>query len=584
MKAFRPGALALVFSFMLASCTPGPHYVKPGVDTPAAFKETPAPSAGPAADWKASQPQDEAHKGEWWRVFQDSDLDALEERIDISNQNLKIAEAQFRQARDTIRIDRAGLYPTISAQPSIQAEQLSKNAPVPSTTAGKTLGDFVLPFDLSYEIDAWGQIHLTVQAAAANAQASAADLESARLSLHAELAADYFMLRGLDSQRQLLDSTVGSYQKALDLTTNRYTGGLAAKVEVTQAETQLETTQAQEIEVGVERAQFEHAIAALVGEPASSFSIPQRPLNLAPPVIPAGIPSDLLQRRPDIAAAERRVAAANAGIGLAKTAYYPTLSLNALAGLEGSSITNWFSWPSHFFAIGPQLVETLYDAGRRHAMTDQAWAAYDANVAAYRQTVLTAFQEVEDNLAGLRILEDESKKQEQAVHSAEQSLALSNNRYKGGLVTYLEVTTAQTVALSNERTEVDLLTRRMNSTVLLIKALGGGWDVSQLPAGPTLQATKSAGKCYQFERWKPCASTDAPKSLKLLFSHPSPLWGRGVGVRGAIPVQPGALKLRLPRGSFFRPCFQSKTYTQSPATASRCSDGFPAAGCSRRGR
>jgi NodT family efflux transporter outer membrane factor (OMF) lipoprotein len=262
---------------------------------------------------------------------------------------------------------------------------------------------------------------------------------------------------------------------------------------VTQAETQLESTQAQAIDVGVQRSQFEHAMAALVGESASTFSIPVSPLKLPPPVIPVGVPSDLLQRRPDIAAAERRVAAANAQIGLAKTAYYPTLTLSAVAGLEGSSIANWFAWPSHFFSVGPQLVETLYDAGQRHAYTDQAWAAYDANVAAYRQSVLGAFQEVEDNLSSLRILEEESGKQDRAVNSAEHSLALSTNRYKGGLVTYLEVTTAQSAALSNERAAVDILTRRLTSTVLLIKALGGGWDVARLPQ-LTPQEQAVAGK------------------------------------------------------------------------------------------
>ncbi len=481
-----PGAYCLLLSafclLLLANaCTPGPKYAKPTVPSAPAYKELAPGAAGPQSEWKASQPQDQTIRGKWWEIFNDPQLNALEERVDVSNQNLKIAEAQFRQARDTIRIDRSGLYPTVSAGPYINAEQFSKNAPNAGPKYGQTQGDFVLPFDLSYEVDAWGRIHLTVQSDVANAQASAADLETARLSIHAELAADYFMLRGLDAQKQLLDSTVVDYQKALDLTTNRYKGGLAAKVEVTQAETQLETTQAQAIDVGVQRAQFEHAIAALVGQPASTFSIPVSPLNTPPPVIPVGVPSDLLQRRPDIAAAERRVAAANADIGVAKTAYYPTLTLSAAAGLEGSSITNWFAWPSHFFAVGPQLLETLYDAGRRHAYSDQAWAAYDANVAAYRQSVLTAFQEVEDNLAGLRILDAESNKQNQAVQSAEHSLALSTNRYKGGLVTYLEVTTAQSIALADEVTEVNILARRMNSTVLLIKALGGGWDVSRLP-------------------------------------------------------------------------------------------------------
>ena len=483
--ANAPGVSCLLLTacgllVLAGACTPGPKYAKPTVPSAPAYKELPQ-NAGPQSEWKASQPQDQTIRGKWWEIFNDPQLNSLEERVDVSNQNLKIAEAQFRQARDTIRIDRAGLYPTVSTGPYINGEQFSRNAPNAGPKYGQTQGDFVLPFDLSYEVDAWGRIHLTVQSAIANAQASAADLETARLSIHAELAADYFMLRGLDAQKQLLDSTVVQYQKALDLTTNRYNGGLAAKVEVTQAETQLETTQAQAIDVGVQRAQFEHAIAALVGQPASTFSIPISPLNTPPPVIPAGVPSDLLQRRPDIAAAERRVAAANADIGIAKTAYYPTLTLSAAAGLEGSSIVNWFAWPSHFFSVGPQLLETLYDAGRRHAYTDQAWAAYDANVATYRENVLTAFQEVEDNLSGLRILDQESKKQGQAVQSAEHSLALSTNRYKGGLVTYLEVTTAQSTALSNEVTEVNILTRRMNSTVLLIKALGGGWDVSTLP-------------------------------------------------------------------------------------------------------
>jgi NodT family efflux transporter outer membrane factor (OMF) lipoprotein len=481
---------------LLSACTPGPKYARPSAVTPTAYKELASSVTGPQSEWKPSQPQEQALRGKWWEIFDDPQLNAIEERVDVSNQNLRIVEAQFRQARAQIRINRSGLYPTLRAAPSITGEQLSRNAPNPSGNAGQTQGDFVLPLDLSYELDAWGRIHRTIEAATASAQASAADLETARLSIHAELAADYFVLRGLDAQRQLLNSTVAAYQKALDLTSNRYNGGLAAKVEVAQAETQLEATQAQDIDVGVQRAQFEHAIAALVGQPASTFSIPNSPLNAPPPTIPAGVPSDLLQRRPDIAAAERRVAAANAEIGLAKTAFYPTLSLSAAAGLEGSSITNWFVWPSRFFAVGPTLLETLYDAGRRHAFTDQTWAAYDANVAAYRQSVLTAFQEVEDNLAGLRILDEESQKQNQAVKSAERSLALSTNRYKGGLVTYLEVVTAQSVALSNERAAVDILTRRMNSSVLLIKALGGGWDVSKLPslAGQDVRPARRQGR------------------------------------------------------------------------------------------
>jgi len=494
----RPSAHCLLLTafgllFFFSSCMPGPKYARPTVATPSAYKELAPSVTGPQAEWKPSQPQDQTLRGKWWEIFHDPQLNALEERVDVSNQNLKVAEEQFRQARDQIRINRSYLYPTVGAGPYITGETLSKNAPNPVGKAGQGEGDFVLPFDLSYEVDAWGRIRRTIEDASANAQASAADLETARLSIHAELAADYFSLRGLDAEKQLLDSTVVDYQKALDFNTNRYNGGLAAKVEVAQAATQLQTTQAQDIDVGVQRAQFEHAIAALVGQPASTFSIPVSPLETPPPEIPVGVPSDLLQRRPDIASAERLMAAANANIGVAQTAYYPTLSLNAAAGLEGSSILNWFAWPSHFFAVGPSLLETLYDAGRRHAYTDQAWAAYDANVAAYRQNVLTAFQEVEDNLAGLRILEQEAAKQSQAVQSAQLSLTLSTNRYRGGLVTYLEVLTAQSGALNDEQAAVSILTRRMNSAVFLIKALGGGWDVSKLPSVTGQASTPAAG-------------------------------------------------------------------------------------------
>ena len=314
---------------MSPACTVGPKYSRPTVVTPPAYKEIAPAATGPQAEWKASQPQEQSRRGQWWEVFGDPQLNALENRIEVSNQNLRLAEAQFRQALDLIRINRSGLYPTAGAGASITGEQTSSHAPEASTNSGQTLGDFVLPFNLSYELDAWGRIHRTVEAARENAQASAADLETARLSLHAELAADYFALRGLDAQKQLLDSTVIAYQKALDLTQNRYIGGLAAGAEVAQAETQLETTQAQDIDVGVARAQYEHAIAVLAGQPASSFSIPASPLNLTPPSTPTGVPSDLLERRPDVAAAERRVAAANAQIGFAKTAYYPLVTLNA---------------------------------------------------------------------------------------------------------------------------------------------------------------------------------------------------------------------------------------------------------------
>ena len=467
--------------FLLTACMVGPKYTKPPAPVPAAYKELASNPTQQMKGWKTAQPQDQVIRGRWWETFNDPRLNGLEERVDVSNQNLKVAEAQFRQARALVRFYRASYYPTLSVAPSITGEQFSKNSPTLSSLAGRSYGDYVLPFDLSYEADVWGRIRRSVEAARASAQASAGDHETVKLSIHAELAVDYFELRGLDAQKQLLDSTVVAYQKALDLTTNRYNGGLAAKAEVAQAETQLEATQAQALDVGVQRAQYEHAVALLVGQPASTFSILSLPISVPPPKIPVGLPSELLERRPDIAAAERRVAAANAQIGVARAAFFPTILLSASAGLEGSGITNWLSWPSRMWAVGPSLVQTIYDAGRRRAVSEQAQAAYDANVASYRESVLTAFQEVEDNLAALRILDEESKKQDQAVQAAERSLALSTNRYKGGLVTYLEVVTAQSAALTNERTAVEILTRRMNASVLLIKALGGGWSVSNLP-------------------------------------------------------------------------------------------------------
>ncbi len=302
-----------------------------------------------------------------------------------------------------------------------------------------------------------------------------------RLELQTELAVDYFETRSLDAQKKLLDDTVVAYQKALQLTQNRYAGGVASKVEVEQAATQLQQTQAQDIELGVARAEFEHAVAVLVGRVPEGFHLASEPLQQAPPAVPFGIPSQLLERRPDIAAAERRLAAANEQIGIAKSAFFPNLVISATGGLQAGSIVNWFSWPSRYWAAGPQIAETVFDAGRRRAALEGTEAAYDANVANYRQTSLTAFQEVEDNLSTLRILEQESAKQREATVSAETSLQLSLNRYKGGLVTYLEVTTAQTTALTNERTDVDLIRRRMDASVQLIRALGGGWNTSQLP-------------------------------------------------------------------------------------------------------
>jgi NodT family efflux transporter outer membrane factor (OMF) lipoprotein len=398
----------------------------------------------------------------------------------VSNESLKSADARFRQARALVRVNRAGLYPTVTALPSIARERGSANRPNVPVNVHST-GDFALPVDLSYELDVWGRVRGTVAAARATAQASAADLETIRLSLHAELALDYFQLRSFDAEQQLLNDTVIAFQRALELTQNRYRGGIASGAEVAQAQTQLETTRAQAIEVGLARAELEHAIAVLVGQVPERFSVSALPLTETPPAVPKILPSQLLERRPDIAAAERRVAAANAQIGVARTAFFPTLLFNAGIGFESTSIGDWFAWPSRLWSLGPAAAQTIFDAGRRRALSKSAQASYDATVADYRETVLGAFQQVEDNLAALRILAQEAETQRAAVESAQRSLELSTNRYKGGLATYLEVVTAQSIALTNQRTAVGLLERRMTSTVLLIKALGGGWDVSKLP-------------------------------------------------------------------------------------------------------
>jgi len=465
---------------LLAGCMVGPKYRQPSTPVPAEFKEQPPESFKESDGWKRSQPADQALRGKWWELFGDSKLNELEEQVTISNQDLKVAEARFREARAMIRFNRASQFPTISVGPSVSSLRDSAHRPFFASSSSPT-GDFVLPFDLSYELDVWGRVRRTVAAAREEAQASAADLETVRLSLHAELAFDYLELRAADAEKQLLDDTVKAYVDGLKLTTNRYEGGAAPRSDVEQAKTQLASTQAQDTDVGVQRAQFEHAIAVLAGKPPADLSIPPAPLDTQPPIVPIGLPSQLLERRPDVAASERRVAEANEQIGIARAAFFPTLMLGASAGLEGTSLLNWFNWPSRFWAVGPSMVQTLFDAGRRRATSDAALASYDASVANYRETALTAFQQVEDNLAALRILEQESKEQREAVAAAEESLRIFTNRYKGGIDTYLQVITAQTATLTNQRTEVDIRRRRMEASVLLIKALGGGWDKTSLP-------------------------------------------------------------------------------------------------------
>ncbi|MBS1852013.1 MAG: efflux transporter outer membrane subunit [Acidobacteria bacterium] len=465
-----------------SGCAVGPRYSKPPAPTPPAFKEIPP-------DWKTAQPSDQALRGKWWEVFGDPQLNALEEQIAVSNETLKAAQAQFEQARSAIRFARSGYYPAVSGGVSASRVRLSENRPLASPARQYT--DLSLPIDASYEADVWGRVRRSVEAARSNFQASAADLASVRLSLQAEVAVDYFQLRSLDAEAQLLNSTVDAYQKALQLTQSRYKGGVASAVDVAQAQTQLETTRAQAVDLGVQRAQYEHAIAVLVGQPASTFNLGSMPSLNQPPVVPPGLPSQLLERRPDIAAAERRMEAANAQIGIARAAYYPILNLTGSVGVEGTRLTNWFLGPSVFAAAGASAVETIFDGGRRRAISEQAKAGYDQTVANYRQTVLTAFQEVEDHLSTLRILETEARTQDAAVAASQRSLDLSTNRYKGGVVSYLEVINAQSIALADQRAAVDILRRRTTAAVLLIKALGGGWDASQLPVAQTAPSSST---------------------------------------------------------------------------------------------
>lgn len=474
------GALFMVIAALLAGCNVGPNYTRPSVPAAPAYKEPPPAEFKESNGWQQAQPGDDKIRADWWSIFGSAELNALEEQVNPSNQTLKAAEARFREARALIQLNRSNLYPTISTSPSITANRSSTNS-IDATTP-RQYGNFILPIDLNYELDAWGRIHRSITAAREETQATAADLETMRLSVHSDLAVDYFELRSLDAQKQLLDQTLVAYQKALELTQNRFEGGLTSRAEVAQARTQLETTRAQDIGVGVDRAQFEHAIAVLTGRTPETLSLPAEALNSTPPVIPIGIPSILLERRPDIAAAERRMAEANEQIGIAQAAFFPNLLLTATGGLQGETFVNWLTWPSRFWAVGPSMLQTIFDGGRRRAQADSATASYDETVANYQQAALSAFQQVEDNLSTLRILSEQAKAQSVAVEAAQQSLGLSLNRYRGGLVTYLEVITAQSIALQNESTEVDLLRRRMDASVLLIKALGGGWDVSKLPA------------------------------------------------------------------------------------------------------
>ncbi len=475
-------AASAVLCLLLAGCSVGPNYHRPTVTPPPpAYKELTPPPNPPGGNWKSAQPEDTALKGNWWTIYNDPQLNDLEDKIAISNQTLKAATEQYLSARESVKYYRSNYYPTLSAGVTGARSRLSYNRPVYFPSAPSQYNDFVLQGQASWEPDLWGSVRRTVESASASAQATAADLANVELSVRAELAVDYFEMRGLDTQQQLLNDTVVAYEHYLKLTQIRFKGGVATESDVALAQTQLESTRTQAIDIGVARAQYEHAIATLIGVSASTFSLPEMPLGNSVPAIPAGLPSELLERRPDVSAAERRVDAANAQIGVAIAAYYPSIVLSGGGGFEAKRPGIWLQGPSELWSLGGQATELLFDAGRRHAVTQQARDNYGVTVANYRQSVLTAFQEVEDNLAALRILNQESTTQDAAVAAAERSLMISTGRYKQGLVNYLEVLTAQTAQLTNQRTQASISTRQFVASVQLIEALGGGWNTSQLP-------------------------------------------------------------------------------------------------------
>lgn len=484
MRRFPARAAAAALLLLLAGCTVGPNYHRPSAPPAApAWKENAVPPPNPPnGTWAQAEPSDAVLRGKWWQMYGDSQLNALEDKIAVSNQTLRVAMEQYFQARDQVQVARSQYYPTLAAGPSISRTRESENQPTAVRGLSKfQYNTFSLAGEAQWEPDFWGQVRRTVEASRAGAQASAALLANVELSLRAELALDYFEMRGLDSQKLLLDNTVNAYKSYLQLTQIRFKGGIATESDVALAQTQLDSTRAQEIDVSVARAQYEHAIATLTGVSASTFSLPPMPLGHNIPPIPVGLPSQLLERRPDIAAAERQVDAANAQIGIAIAAYYPNISLTGTGGFLSGTPGTWIQGPSEMWSLGASAVELLFDAGRRHALTQQARDAYEQQVANYRQTVLAAFEDVEDNLSAIRILNQESMANQAAVADAQRSLTISTHRYTGGVTTYLEVLTAQTALLTNQRAQDDIATRQFVASVQLIRALGGGWDTTQLP-------------------------------------------------------------------------------------------------------
>ncbi|HTT55509.1 MAG TPA: efflux transporter outer membrane subunit [Opitutaceae bacterium] len=467
-------ALLLLLALGLApGCSLAPKYARPSLPVPATYKE-----ASPGVAWAPAAPADAAARGRWWTLYQDERLDTLEDKLDGANQTIAAAAASFRAARATALAARSALFPVLSTNPSIVRMRNSQNW-TSTNNAGTITNEYSFPVDASYELDLWRRLGNTAKAGALEAEASAADLATARLAMQAELAQDYFTVRALDAQQSILDQAVASYRDALKATQVLAHSGIDSDEDVARAQSQLESAVAQDTDLKASRALFEHAVAVLVGTSPADFSLPPAPLEAPPPAVPAGVPSDLLQRRPDIAAAERRVAAANAGIGVARTAYFPSLILGATGGWQATGTAKWFDWPSRFWSVGPALGATLFDWGARRAVTEEAQAAFDQATANYRQTVLSAFASVEDNLAALRVLQEEAGEEHAAVDASRHLLDLATTRFRLGIDSYLNVVTAQTALLSSQEAEVQIRLRWVTASVSLVKALGGGWDATR---------------------------------------------------------------------------------------------------------
>ena len=473
MRAVNALTLFVLTGSLLTACVMPPHYAVPSVPVPPAYKE----SLPAATDLQPAQPRDQASRQGWWDVFGDAQLDTLESEIGTHNPTIAEAEARVREARALLRQDRSQYFPVVTGTSSITKSAGGSDF---RAATGGTFTDYSLGIGASWEPDFWARIRSTVAAGSASAQAAVGDLENARLSVSADLAVDYFQLRSFDAEMALFEETIDAYQRAATLTQNQYDAGIVSRADVEQANTQLASAQAQVIDVRLQRAQLEHAIAVLIGEPPAMFSLAPTPLTGDPPIVPEEVPSRILERRPDIAAAERRVAAANAQVGVASAAFFPAVTLAATGGFQGTHLVDWLSWPARAWSVGPALALTLFDRGARKAVKAQAVATYDETAGVYRQTVLSAFQDVEDNLSAEHLLADEADREQAAVTAAQRSLDISLNQYRAGIVSYLQVATQQTALLTSQRAAVSLTGRRFVAAVQLVRALGGGWDVKTL--------------------------------------------------------------------------------------------------------